>query len=133
MIIKANDTVKNKTAISKVDYYLTPDFAVGMFNSCKDVQMPSSNTPALSVLCGTTADKCTPQGWLNFMGSTSNGQTPFDIDFYLISDHKHLKSKHWQLAFDILIIHIDFTLNFILLISFLYIYLLYMIIKLIII
>lgn len=59
-----------------------------MFNSCRDVQMPSTNERAIGVLCGHSPDDCTPQNWLDFMGSTANGQTPFTVmDIYLGSIH----------------------------------------------
>lgn len=92
--VKIKET--NKTAITAVNAYYSPNFVDGMFNSCRDVQMPSSNSPVLDVLCGTTADKCTPQGWLTYMGSTSNGQAPFDIHFNVTNVHIHIpnKSKH---------------------------------------
>jgi Niemann-Pick C1 protein len=72
---------KTAEAVVSVDYYVSEDFSYGMFNSCKDVQMPSANQKALDILCGMPAAQCTPQKWLNFMGDTSNGHTPFKIKF----------------------------------------------------
>ncbi|KAK0066303.1 Niemann-Pick C1 protein [Biomphalaria pfeifferi] len=80
-------TPENKTvdAIVSVNYVVSPDSANGMFNSCRNVQMPSSNEPALSILCAEEATTCTPQKWLNYMGTIQNGQAPFDINFYISS------------------------------------------------
>ncbi|KAL8625091.1 hypothetical protein ACOMHN_030726 [Nucella lapillus] len=79
---KTNET---RLQITMVDYFMTPNFAVGMFNSCSNVQMPSANQKAISILCGRDAAECTPQNWLDYMGSTSNSQTPFQINFNLTS------------------------------------------------
>ncbi|GFR77232.1 niemann-Pick C1 protein, partial [Elysia marginata] len=56
---------------------------VWCYLTCAPNNMPSSNTPALSLLCGTDASQCTPQKWLDYMGTTDNGQAPFDIHFYI--------------------------------------------------
>uniref|UniRef100_A0A0B7ARF7 SSD domain-containing protein n=2 Tax=Arion vulgaris TaxID=1028688 RepID=A0A0B7ARF7_9EUPU len=79
---KYNGTVD---VITAVDYVISDNSTNALFNSCINVQNPSSNTPALSILCGTTADKCTPSGWLDYMGTTANGQAPFDIWFHVNS------------------------------------------------
>ena len=72
----------NKTAINKLDYAVSTDFAYGMYNSCKDVQMPSNNQKAIGVMCGGDAASCTPKSWLDYMGSTAkNPATPFDINY----------------------------------------------------
>ena len=79
-----NETFSDKPGVIKsVNYYVTHQYAYGMYNSCKDVQMPSANQKAISVFCGTTAEKCTPPGWLTYMGATSNGHAPFDIYFHI--------------------------------------------------
>ena len=72
---------EKKTQIKSVDYLITHEFANGMFNSCKEVQMPSTNEKALTVFCGHTAAQCTIKVWLDYMGDTSNGHTPFTINF----------------------------------------------------
>ncbi|XP_076084000.1 NPC intracellular cholesterol transporter 1-like isoform X2 [Mytilus galloprovincialis] len=81
--VKPDIPTGNKEAAVATHYYISENFANGMFNSCKDVQMPSANQKALNILCGHTAAECTPQKWLDFMGDTSNGQTPFRITFVI--------------------------------------------------
>ncbi|XP_041362124.1 NPC intracellular cholesterol transporter 1-like [Gigantopelta aegis] len=76
-------------AIKRVNVSISSDFGVGMFNSCRHVQMPSANVAAISALCGKTAAQCTPQNWLDYMGSTSNGQTPFQINFNITDETLH--------------------------------------------
>jgi Niemann-Pick C1 protein len=69
--------------IFTVDYHVSEEYAYGMYNSCKDVQMPSTNAKALDIICGKPAAECSVQDWLDFMGSTSNGQTPFQINYHI--------------------------------------------------
>lgn len=51
-----------------------------MYNACSDVQAPSSNVKALSLLCGKVAQECNATNWIQYMFSTSNGQAPFPIN-----------------------------------------------------
>ena len=70
------------TGISYIaDYYITNDFADGLFNSCRHVNFPGSNGKVLDLMCGTTADKCTPSKWLAFLGAPPNA--PFQINSYI--------------------------------------------------
>ena len=80
------DTKKNKTRITEIKYYLQREFAEGMYNSCKDVQFPSSNSKVMSLFCGSYgAEHCSAAHWLEFMGNKANGQTPFQIDFTIVN------------------------------------------------
>ena len=70
--------------IKSIYYGVSSDFVDGMFDSCRNVQNPSSGQKALEMLCGREAAKCTPTNWLEFMGDTkSNPMVPFDITFFL--------------------------------------------------
>lgn len=98
MSINATEPFKEKNGttidvIKSVNYVISEESASGMFNSCRNVQMPSSNTPALSLLCGTDASQCTPQKWLDYMGTTDNGQAPFDIYFYISKKNMTFKNS----------------------------------------
>ncbi|XP_064596791.1 NPC intracellular cholesterol transporter 1-like [Liolophura sinensis] len=75
-----------KQAITSIDYIVSNYFAQGMYNSCKDVQMPSNNMKAISVLCGGDAKKCNASSWLKYMGNKDNQQTPFAINFMITDD-----------------------------------------------
>ncbi|XP_071482510.1 NPC intracellular cholesterol transporter 1-like [Diadema antillarum] len=80
-------------SISEVDYYVLNDTAQEMFNSCKNVNFPSSNTKVLSLYCGQYgAEHCTAQRWLDFMGDKTNQQTPFQINFNLSSPPESMES-----------------------------------------
>ena len=67
--------------IQQINYYVSPTFKQGLFDSCKDVTFAGNNEKALNLLCGTSAEKCTPQKLLTYMGSTSNGFAPFTIHY----------------------------------------------------
>lgn len=54
-------------------------FFAAMYNACKDVQAPSSNVKALSLLCGRSASECNATNWIEYMFNINNGQTPFPI------------------------------------------------------
>lgn len=73
----------NETVLS-VDVWLEGDFAHGMYNACKDVNFPSTNTKVMALYCGQYgADHCSAQRWLDFIGSKDNGQTPFAFNYML--------------------------------------------------
>jgi len=76
------------TGIPEVVYLMSSQFAQGMFDSCKDVVMPGAIFPgskSLDILCGRPTSQCSPKTWLDFLGTTRNGQAPFPIK-YTISD-----------------------------------------------
>lgn len=74
--------INNKNQIQAIYYAVSENFAYGMFNSCKDVQNPSSGK-SLSALCGIDASQCTPQLWFEFLGNKEKnpGYVPFNIYF----------------------------------------------------
>lgn len=65
--------------IPSVRYIMTNEYANSLYDSCKDVQMPSANDKAMSVFCGRKAKDCSPKIWLAYMGNTGNGRAPFPI------------------------------------------------------
>lgn len=81
-LIPALDGKQGATAIS---FFLSKETAYEMFDSCKDVQFPAANTKVMDLMCGGyTGDDCTPERWLAFFGTPTNGFTPFQIDFILL-------------------------------------------------
>lgn len=50
-----------------------------MYNACQDVQAPSINVKALSLLCGKDASDCNATNWIQYMFDINNGQSPFPI------------------------------------------------------
>ncbi|XP_028988073.1 NPC intracellular cholesterol transporter 1 [Betta splendens] len=71
-----NITGKN---VIEVRYFIGQSFANAMFNACQDVQAPSSNVKALSLLCGKDAKECNATNWIQYMFDINNGQSPFPI------------------------------------------------------
>ncbi|CAN9502925.1 unnamed protein product [Ophioblennius macclurei] len=69
----------NASNVVEVQYYIGQTFSNAMYNACKDVQAPSSNVPALSLLCGKDAKECNATNWIQYMFNINNGQTPFPI------------------------------------------------------
>ena len=67
--------------IEEVEVYVSHQFKEGLFNSCKDVIFPGANEKVLNLICGTTADQCTPQKLLVNLGNPDNGAAPFKIDY----------------------------------------------------
>ncbi|XP_047225004.1 NPC intracellular cholesterol transporter 1 [Girardinichthys multiradiatus] len=65
--------------VTEVEYYIGQTFTNAMYNACQDVQAPSTNVKALSLLCGKDAQDCNATNWIQYMFSIDNGQTPFPI------------------------------------------------------
>uniref|UniRef100_A0A665VH95 SSD domain-containing protein n=1 Tax=Echeneis naucrates TaxID=173247 RepID=A0A665VH95_ECHNA len=72
-------TKVNASNVEEVKYYIGQTFANAMYNACKDVEAPSSNVKALSLLCGRDAKDCNATNWIQYMFDINNGQTPFPI------------------------------------------------------
>ncbi|XP_051944348.1 NPC intracellular cholesterol transporter 1 [Hippocampus zosterae] len=74
-----NSTEFNSSSVVEVQYYIGQTFSNAMYNACQDVQAPSSNVPALSLLCGKAAQYCNATNWIQYMFDINNGQAPFPI------------------------------------------------------
>ena len=77
------DNSTGHLTITDINYYVSPTFKQDLFDSCKDVTFPGNNVKVLTLICGTTAEKCTAQKLLRYMGNTANGHVPFDIYYPL--------------------------------------------------
>lgn len=80
-----------KTGWASVTYFMTEKYANDLYRSCKDVQMPATNSKAMGLLCGQKKG-CTPQIWLDYMGSTGNGKAPFPILYVFKNESFELKN-----------------------------------------
>ncbi|XP_029309885.1 NPC intracellular cholesterol transporter 1 [Cottoperca gobio] len=74
-----NATKFNTTNVVEVQYYIGQTFANAMYNACKDVEAPSTNVKAISLVCGNDAKHCNATNWIQYMFNINNGQTPFPI------------------------------------------------------
>lgn len=69
--------------VDEIDVHITEKYMDGTFNSCKNVQFPSSGQLALDLMCGDWgASRCSPMRWYGFMGdATTNSFVPFQINY----------------------------------------------------
>ncbi|KAJ8020679.1 NPC intracellular cholesterol transporter 1 [Holothuria leucospilota] len=82
--VESVEVFKGNETVLSVDVWLEGDFAHGMYNACKDVNFPSTNTKVMALYCGQYgADHCSAHRWLDFTGSKDNGQTPFAFNYML--------------------------------------------------
>merc|ERR1719264_1271763 len=81
--VKAED-FKGKLVemVEEVTYFVHEDFAEETFKSCKDVLNPATSGSVMNLLCGPWGlHLCTARRWFDYMGSTSNGYSPFTIAY----------------------------------------------------
>ncbi|XP_013179899.1 PREDICTED: Niemann-Pick C1 protein isoform X3 [Papilio xuthus] len=80
--VKRSLNKDKKEQIEEIDYHLGATYMNSTFDSCIQVQMPSSNQRALDLMCGRWgAVDCTPQRWFDFMGDASTLLVPFQINY----------------------------------------------------
>ena len=74
----------DRDAIWSLDYFVSPQFKQGLFDSCKDVTVEGYN---VKLFCGVRVahekPECIPEGLLYYMQSSESGFAPYDfyIDF----------------------------------------------------
>ncbi|XP_067666141.1 NPC intracellular cholesterol transporter 1-like [Haliotis asinina] len=85
-------TGTSSQSVTAIKYDVTTTFADGMYDSCKDVTMPSSGDNAISILCGWPADECSPKRLLHNLGNIRNGQSAFSIKFSVTDSPEALPS-----------------------------------------
>jgi Niemann-Pick C1 protein len=97
-----------KKSIEEVTCAVSKSFSQGMFNSCYDVQNPSSGRRALDMLCGMDAEKCTPKDWLEYLGDKEkNGVSPFTIHFKLVNDNGTIDDVAANVTLSPMIDHVE--------------------------
>ncbi|XP_017782929.1 PREDICTED: Niemann-Pick C1 protein isoform X2 [Nicrophorus vespilloides] len=81
--IEVNQTDKNVTYITGVDFYIHNDYLQGTFDSCKQVSVPSTGQLALDLMCGGWGSaKCTATRWFDYLGEADgNPFVPFQINY----------------------------------------------------
>nr|XP_018903038.1 PREDICTED: Niemann-Pick C1 protein-like [Bemisia tabaci] len=70
--------------VTEIDVYMSNTYLNGVFDSCKQVSMPSSGQLVLDFMCGSWgASRCTPHKWFRFMGRREqNPFVPFNINYF---------------------------------------------------
>jgi len=82
---------KEAKMVQEVRYIIRESFARATFDSCKGVTHPATSGSVLGLMCGRWGDRlCAPRRWFDFMGSTANGVSPFDIHYYYATDDEVL-------------------------------------------
>ncbi|OQV22774.1 Niemann-Pick C1 protein [Hypsibius exemplaris] len=83
--LAGSETDQGKVPIVSVEVYLDADYIGRVYNSTKSVLFRATNMPAMELMCGQSVADCSPQAFVNHMGSPSNKQTPFPINFKIAS------------------------------------------------
>ncbi|XP_054719503.1 NPC intracellular cholesterol transporter 1-like [Uloborus diversus] len=73
-------TSKDVQSVNMLDFYMNEDFATGMFDSCKNVQLGFLPSVAIGAICGGHSDDCTPHQVFYFFGSSP--PAPYRINFF---------------------------------------------------
>lgn len=77
-VTRTSKSLKGES-VEELTYYITNDYAYGLFNSCKNVIMSFSTMHAVDVACGDYGFNCDPHKWLKYMGG--HDPSPYQIDF----------------------------------------------------
>ena len=87
-IIRAKDFKgEEKDMVKEITYYVTDEFPERVLDSCKNVQNPAFGGSVLDLLCGPWGSTwCTPRRWFTYLGSISNGYSPFNILYHYGSE-----------------------------------------------
>lgn len=96
--IKVMDTTKNEEGqdmVTELVYFVTNNFANGLFNSCRDVEGIIPGTRVIDMMCGSWGPKCNGERWLQFMGSIpkNSGFSPFQINYNLTDETEILDNN----------------------------------------
>ncbi|XP_022084057.1 LOW QUALITY PROTEIN: Niemann-Pick C1 protein-like [Acanthaster planci] len=74
----------NSTAVEKVRFYATQQWADDTLRSCRYVFFPSANRPVIDINCnGFSAEQCEPEVWMDAMGNPANKIASFTTDVVL--------------------------------------------------
>jgi Niemann-Pick C1 protein len=68
----------DQTAVKSVDFYVSDHFGEGFYNSCKSIQVGSTNGYAMDLIGGGAKDY---HGFFQFMGDVKDMGSPFQINF----------------------------------------------------
>lgn len=68
--------------VQSVTYFIHPEYNVQSYESCRGVTSAATSGSVMTLLCGPWGPQlCTPERWFEYMGSMTNGYSPFNI-FY---------------------------------------------------
>ena len=76
--------------LTSMDFYVKPEFTEGIYDSCKNVYLPSGDMKAIENMCGSLGSLCNAERWFEFMGKQSppvgNGLAPFTINYKYLNE-----------------------------------------------
>jgi len=73
---------QEREMVKAVTYFVSEEFNERTYESCKNVQFPAQSDTVMGLLCGAYGSKkCTAKRWFDYMGSISNGYSPFQISY----------------------------------------------------
>ncbi|XP_026690141.2 NPC1-like intracellular cholesterol transporter 1 isoform X1 [Ciona intestinalis] len=85
-VTEIRNTTETEGAFTE-SIYISEAYATNVHTSCKDVIFPQTNGKAMALVCnGFSGDDCTPQRFLDYLGSTNNGIAPLNMDFQQIGN-----------------------------------------------
>jgi len=68
--------------VKSVTYFVNREYNEDTYESCKNVQFPATSDTVMGLLCGPWGSKaCTAKRWFEYMGSVTNGYSPFQISY----------------------------------------------------
>lgn len=76
--------------VASLNYYVTPAFVRGMFDSCKDSRSKIPSIGLFNFMCGRWGADCTAERWLGFLGASPSdgGLSPMTIK-HVQTDKEH--------------------------------------------
>ncbi|RNA21587.1 Niemann-Pick C1, partial [Brachionus plicatilis] len=103
MLITKEDEYHPSENVTKIEvveltYHITNYSVNALYKSCQDVQYAASNQKVMDLLCGTSAESCSPEIFVNYLGH--NSQTPFIFNMniteneYNFNSTLHIKPKN---------------------------------------
>lgn len=76
--------------VATMNYYVTPKFVQGMYDSCKDSRSKIPSIALFNFMCGRWGSDCTSERWLGFLGATpaDGGLSPMSVKHVLTDENK---------------------------------------------
>lgn len=85
----------NLPYVSAIDMFVSEEYLNDTFDSCIQVNYPSSGRLAMDLACGSyDARRCTPPHWFKFMGDAdTNPLVPFTINYIVSEEPTRFKAN----------------------------------------
>ena len=64
------------------DFFVKPEFTEGIYDSCKEVSVPSGDLKAVQTMCGMAGPFCNAERWFTYMGAEAPyGLAPYTNNY----------------------------------------------------